>query len=227
MNEQRLNKRLVQMGLASSRRKADELILQGRVAVNGKTVGELGSKVEDTDEISLDGKLGKQRAPIYVAYYKPRGLVCSHVSQGRTETIFDQLPKSFKSLKIAGRLDKDSEGLMILSSDGDFNYALTHPSGSKSKAYIVTTKEEITQAEIDKINAGIKLEDGTSNMNASLLKPTEIKIVMSEGKNRQIRRTLEAISKAVIRLQRVRIGDYSNPNLQPGKFEFIKPGDVI
>lgn len=227
MDKQRLNKVMVQLGLVSSRRKADELIIQGRVAVNGVVVNELGSKVDETAEISLDGKTGKQRRAIYIAYYKPRGLICSHSTQGKNKTIFSQLPSSFGGLKIAGRLDKDSEGILILSSDGDFNHALTHPSANKTKTYLVTTKEDMVHSEIDKINVGIKLEDGLSKMNATLIKPRLVKIIMSEGKNRQIRRTLEALDKNVISLKRVRVGNYSNPAILPGKFVFIKPEEVL
>lgn len=226
MSQQRLNKLLVKLNLAQSRRKADELIQQGKVSVNGKIQSQLGSMAESTDDISLEGKRGIIKPEIYVAYNKPKGLVCSHNSQG-SKTIFDDLPHGFTNLKIAGRLDKNSQGLMILSSDGDFVNQVTHPSQQKIKSYNVVTKQTVSKDDTDKINQGIRLDDGISKMKAKLINPTTLTITMSEGKNRQIRRTLEALGKDVIKLERTRVNKYSNASLGEGKYEFIKPEDVL
>lgn len=226
MDSERLNKRLVKLGLAPSRRKADELIAGGQVSVNGQICTNLSTTVNESDQITAKGRSGITKADIYLAYYKPRGIVCSHHGQGSL-TIFDALPKSFSNLKIAGRLDKDSEGLMILSSDGKFVQELTHPSKSKNKTYIVTTKQALTDADIERINNGVKLKDGVSKLKTTGLNDTSLKIMMSEGRNRQIRRTLEFIGKDVIELKRVSIGKYSNPRLQKGQYVFIKPAEVL
>lgn len=222
----RLNKRLVELGLADSRRKADAMIFDQRVSVNGANVDDLGIKVSEADEILVDGKQGTAKSDIYIVYNKPRGQVCSHVGQGAV-TIFDKLPKSFSSLKIAGRLDKDSEGLVILSSDGNFVNQLSHPSHNKEKTYIVKTKQPIDAPDIAKLNGGIKLEDGMSKMNVKSIDSQTVRIIMSEGKNRQIRRTLASIGKDVIKLSRIKINGYARPNLAVGEYEFIRPGDVL
>ena len=226
MSQQRLNKLLVKLNLAPSRRKADELIQQGRVSVNGKIQNQLGSMAIISDDIKLDGKAGVMKDEIYIAYNKPKGLVCSHTKQGN-KTISDNLPNSFSTLKMAGRLDKDSQGLMILSSDGEFVNKITHPSQQKTKSYTVVTKQELQSSDIEKINQGIKLDDGISKMRAKSINANTIGITMAEGKNRQIRRTLNALGKDVIKLERTKINKYSVKGIAEGKYEFIKPGDVL
>ena len=220
----RLNKYLVGVGLAESRRKADELISAGRVSINGATETNLATRVMDTD---LDGQSGTKRKDIYIAYNKPRGLVCSHIKQGSSKTIFEELPIAFANLKIAGRLDKDSEGLMILSSDGDFINKITHPSSRKDKTYLVYTKQDITQPVVAKLNEGVKLVDGVSKLKTTIIGKNATRVIISEGRNRQIRRSFETLGLTVIKLQRVRIGLYSNRHLAPKDFIFIKPEDVL
>ena len=226
MELKRLNKRMVELGLAESRRKADELIRSGKVSVDGKTTDELGKKVSDQNEVLVSGKSGIKRDDIYVAFNKPKGLICSHNGQGG-QTIFDKLPKNFAGLKIAGRLDRDSEGLVILSSDGAFVNELIHPSRNKQKTYIVRTNQEISTEEIDKLNKGVKLEDGVSKLKVKAIKPNEVRIIMTEGRNRQIRRSLEAVGKKVISLQRIKLGNFALGSITPNEFRFIKPEDVL
>ncbi len=223
----RINKYLVTVGLAESRRKADMLIKKGRVMVNGSAQVDLSYRVVGDDVVEVAGHVGKSRSDIYIAFNKPRGLVCSHAKQANNSTIFDVLPKSFASLKIAGRLDKDSQGLVILSSDGDFIQSLAHPSNEKSKTYIVTTNKKVTEQNLSALNAGIKLDDGISKLRATLINPTSVRVIMTEGKNRQIRRSFEATGLDVIKLERVKIGKYSNPRLGPEKFVFIGPEDIL
>ena len=226
MELKRLNKRMVELGLAESRRKADELIRSGKVSIDGKTTDELGKKVSDQNEVLVSGKSGIKRDDIYVAFNKPKGLICSHNGQGG-QTIFDKLPKNFAGLKIAGRLDRDSEGLVILSSDGAFVNELIHPSRNKQKTYIVRTNQEISTEEIDKLNKGVKLEDGVSKLKVKAIKPNEVRIIMTEGRNRQIRRSLEAVGKKVISLQRIKLGNFALGSIAPNEFRFIKPEDVL
>lgn len=223
----RINKYLASAGLADSRRKADEMIKAGLVLVNGNRITELSTKLGADDIVEIAGVKGEIRRNIYIALNKPRGVVCSHVNQDNNPTIFDILPKAFYNLKIAGRLDKESEGLVILSSDGDFIQSLSHPSNNKSKTYIVITKEQITQQSISALNAGIKLKDGMSKLKVSAINNNTVRVILSEGKNRQIRRSFAGAQLEVIKLQRVKIGNYTNPRLQPRKFVFIKPEDVL
>lgn len=217
---------MVELGLAPSRRKADEMIIAGQLRLNGVVHTEPGTLVGPQDVLETKTKPKPKRQDIYVIYNKPRGQVCSHTGQG-SKTIFDELPKAFRQLKIAGRLDKDSEGLVVLSSDGNFIQKLSHPSESKTKVYLVTTKQAISQADTQKLNSGIKLEDGTSHMLVEQKNYNTLKISLKEGRNRQIRRTLEAIGKDVIRLQRIKLGKYSNPSLSLASFVFVKPEEVI
>jgi len=223
----RINKYLVSVGLADSRRKADDLVKQGQVTVNGTLIMDLSYKVTNTDKVMVDGREGNIKEDIYIVYNKPRGEICSHKRYGNDKTIFESLPKSFSKLKIAGRLDKDSQGLVVLSSDGNFVNKIAHPSMNKSKAYIVTVKENISDSDIEKLNKGIKLEDGVSKLKVSAINKNTLKITMNEGKNRQIRRTLEVLSKEVVKLERVRIANYSNPRLKDSEYVFIKPEDVL
>ncbi len=223
----RINKFLVNAGLADSRRKADELIKASRVSVNGKTITELSTQIGDDDKVLLDGLEGKSREDIYIAYNKPRGEICSHKRYGDDKTIFDSLPKSFSKLKIAGRLDKDSEGILILSSDGNFINEISHPSKKKTKAYLVSSNVQIKDEDIAKINEGIKLEDGISKMKTTRVSDNIVKVVMNEGKNRQIRRTLEAIGRPVIKLVRIRVGKFSSHKFAQKEYMFIKPEDVL
>ncbi len=223
----RINKYLVVSGLAESRRKADEIIRSGRVSINDEQVKDLSYQVKEGDIVKLDGAVGEIKSNIYIAYHKPRGEICSHKRYGNDKTIFDSLPKSFSQLKIAGRLDRDSEGLVILSSDGNFVNDISHPSKNKTKAYMVTTKESLNDEDIDKLNTGIKLEDGISKLKVTRSGDNIIKVVMNEGRNRQIRRTLEAINKDVVKLVRIRIGKFTIRGIMPNKFEFIKPEDVL
>lgn len=224
----RLNKQLVQVGLAPSRRKADELISAGLVEVNGQIVSTLGSTVTETDSITVSGKQGSSRANIYLAYNKPRGEVCSHVSQSGEKTIFANLPKAFHALKIAGRLDKDSEGLVILSSDGEFINQVSHPTAQKQKHYIVTLTKTLDKPALQRLEEGIKLDGKIANAyKVRLLPANRVSLVLQEGRKRQIRRMFEALGYPIIRLERIQVGEYRNDSLMPGKYVFIKPEDVL
>lgn len=227
MDNPRINQYLVSAGLAESRRKADEIIKSGKVRINGQTTTDLSYRVSKEDQVLVSGQAGIIRTNIYVVYNKPTGEICSHNTQGQSPTIFQSLPKSFAKLKIAGRLDKDSHGLVVLSSDGHFTQSISHPSQSKAKVYIVKTKQSITNDTVEKLNYGVKLEDGISKLKTSKIKSDTIRVEMQEGRNRQIRRTLKHIGFDVVDLERVSIGKYSNHNLKEGKFEFVKPEDIL
>jgi pseudouridine synthase len=223
----RLNKRLVELGLSVSRRKADEAIEQNLVTVNGE-IASLGMSVGNTDKIRLNGKGGETKTPIYVALNKPTGYICSHAEQGNSKTIFTLLPKSFAHLKIAGRLDKESEGLVILSSDGEFVNTVTHPSSQKEKEYLLVIDKPVKTEDIAKLREGVRLYDGISKfISISKINATTLRVVISEGRNRQIRRTFEQLNYQVIKLQRTRMSKFELKTLPPGKHQIIKPGDVL
>lgn len=217
---ERLNKYLAfQLGV--SRREADNAIAAGQVKVNGETAI-LGGRFEDGDEISFKGKpLSKKTTYTYVALNKPIGYVSSRKQQGDNPTLYSLLPKKYHSLKPVGRLDKDSSGLLLLTDDGDFAYAMTHPKFYKVKTYEVSLSEPLQPLHQQMISDfGIQLEDGPSKL--SLEKRTDDAkqwlVTMHEGRNRQIRRTFSSLGYTVSELHRVSFGEYTVGELKPGKF---------
>lgn len=222
----RLNKRMVELGLADSRRKADILIEACQVKINGR-LAPIGSQVIRSDKISLLGKTGVDRSDITIKFYKPTGYICSHLKNSRSKTIFKLLPKAFSSLKIAGRLDRNSQGLMLLSSDGDLIQFLSHPSSGKEKEYLVTLTKPFDKSLVRSLTRGVELDDGISRfVKASLLQPTKLRLVLTEGRNRQIRRTFEKLGYKVAILERTRIGNISLGTLAAGKYQFVKESDI-
>lgn len=222
----RLNKRLVDLSLADSRRKADELIKQGRITVNGK-LANLTTKVSTNDSIKLDNSLGKEKDSITIKINKPIGYISSHSSQGKGETIFSFLPKNFAKLKIAGRLDKQSCGLMILSSDGEIIQALSHPSKNKLKMYLVKLNKDLNDMQVNKLLDGIKLSDGLSKfLTIKKISSNTLRVGLGEGRNRQIRRTFEALGLKVVYLQRLQVGPIKLGNIKPKGYEFISKKEI-
>ncbi len=226
-NNTRLNRRLVELGLADSRRKADEQINLGLVEVNGK-IAIVGQLVLPSDSIKLQGKSGDaKKNDITIKLNKPEGYVSSHVAQGNYKTIFDFLPKSFSKLKIAGRLDQQSCGLMILSSNGQLIQKLSHPSNNKSKIYLVKINQPISDVKLKELEKGVKLKDGVSHFtHIKLIDTQTLRLTLNEGRNRQIRRTFEQLGLKVYYLQRLQIGNIKLGSLQPKKYEFINQSDL-
>ena len=223
---ERLNKFLaLQLGI--SRRQADELIEKGRISINGKTA-QLGERFKAGDEIKLGEKtISKTREEKkYIIFNKPRGYVCSRKKQGENETIYAILPKEFSVLKPVGRLDKDSSGILILTNDGDFAFRMTHPKFRKVKEYLVsldTPLQPIHQQII--ADFGINLPDGKSQLGLERLDDSRKnwKVIMSEGRNRQIRRTFSAIGYEVEKLHRTVFGSYILPkDLNFGDFRKVE-----
>lgn len=211
----RLNKFIAQ-ATGISRRKADEYIKEGLVYINEQK-GQLNSLVNDTDAVFLKGRKLVRKQILTIMLNKPVGYVCSRKGQGN-QTIYDLLPKKYNHLKPVGRLDKDSSGLLLLTNDGHLANTLLHPRNQKRKEYEVRLDKELTQSDLTKItNNGIVLEDGLSKFNIELQKLTGIyKVVMAEGRNRQIRRTFAALGYRVLSLQRTSFGKYELNGLKPG-----------
>jgi len=217
----RLNKYLVEAGLADSRRKADEAIKDGKVSIDGR-IAVLGDTATAESEVYLNGQQGQKRNHVTIAFNKPVGLVSSHTKQGVDETLFSLLPKTFAHLKIAGRLDKDSQGLVILSSDGELIQKLSHPSSGKEKEYIVLLHSDYRTADTKTLLNGIKLDDGLSKfVSVKQLSPRRLRVILQEGRNRQIRRSFNELGYKVALLERIRIGDIELSALQPGKYIFL------
>ena len=221
-HSERLNKYLA-LQLGVSRREADALIEKQRVTVNGKTA-QLGGRFKPSDSIAVDGTpLTGATEKQYVRFHKPVGYVCSRKAQGDNPTIYSLLPKNLYPLKPVGRLDKDSSGLLLLTNDGDFAFEMTHPKFYKQKTYLVRLDHELAPLHQQMINDfGVQLEDGPSQL--TLERQHEDNrhdwiVQMSEGRNRQVRRTFAALGYTVTKLHRIQFGTYGLHDLSPGKYE--------
>jgi 23S rRNA pseudouridine2605 synthase len=229
--EKRLQQILSEMGIAS-RRKSEELILEGRVTVNGK-VASLGAKADILrDHIKVDGKLlVKPERRVYIAFNKPKNVVTSLYDPEGRPTVKDFLRGVKYRVFPVGRLDFDSEGLLLLTNDGDLAQAVLHPSKRISKAYLVKVKGLPEEKEIDKLRCGVRLDDGiTAPAKVKRIRSAEsnswLEITIHEGRKRQIRRMLEKIGHPVIRLQRVRIDGLELGRLGPGEYRFLTPVEL-
>lgn len=219
--EQRLQKIIAEMGLAS-RRKAEELILEGRVTVNGKAAT-IGMKADPSkDHIKVDGKLlFKPEKKVYYILNKPRGVVTSMGDPEGRPTVQDFVRGIRQRVFPVGRLDYDSEGMLLLTNDGDFAHAVLHPSKKIPKTYLVKIKGNLEDENIEKLRSGIRLDRVvTAPAKVKRLRKTEsnswIEMVIYEGKKRQIRRMLERVGHSVIRLMRIKINGLEMGPLQPG-----------
>jgi 23S rRNA pseudouridine2605 synthase len=199
-----------------SRREADKLIETGQITVGGVTA-KLGMDIApDTSVIFKDNQL-KLPATQTILLNKPAGYVCSRDGQG-SKTIYDLLPTELHGLKPVGRLDKDSSGLLLLTNDGNLAQLLTHPSNQKEKTYEVELDKELSGEDSSKIEHGVELEDGISKLRMQGAGKKWI-VTMHEGRNRQIRRTFEAIGYTVTKLHRTNFGTYSLDTLESGKYK--------
>ena len=222
-NEIRLNK-YIATNFGVSRREADELIAAGRVKINDKKA-EIGMRAHEGDTITVDGRNILEQEPVYLALHKPVGYVCSRKKQGDTPTLYDLLPKKYQVLKTVGRLDKDSSGLILLTNDGDFAFQMTHPKFSKTKLYTVEIDRDLEPLHQQMIaDFGIQLPDGRSQMGLSKIGESRKKwdVSISEGRNRQIRRTFEALGYKVVSLHRYKFGPYEFSGLPEGEFTEVK-----
>lgn len=226
----RINKYIAQSGI-TSRRKADELVLSGRVKVNGKVVTMLGFEIRTKDKVTIDDKLIKADNFLYYKFYKPTGCITTKDDEKGRKTIYDYLPGELHILKPVGRLDKDSSGLLILTNDGDLIYELTHPSIKVSKVYHVKVDSKIKYEELEILAKGIELEKGKiaycdsmileQNSNSTLLE-----ITLYQGINRQIRRMFEYLGHRVINLKRIRHATLDVVGLKRGQYKQLKPKQI-
>ena len=223
----RLNKFIAQAGVCS-RRKADELIFDGKVKVNGKIIWLLGTTVdEESDVVEVNGeKISTEEKKVYLAINKPLGYISgAHTWQG--ESVLD-LVKIPERVYPVGRLDKDSHGLLILTNDGDFAYQLTHAKFGHEKEYQVTFNEPLSEKDIKAFEEGMMIDDQeVQPVKVSNIKGSQANIVLKEGLNRQIRRMAGARGLRVKDLKRVRVGKLKLGDLKTGEYKNIKPRDVI
>ncbi|MEA4852699.1 MAG: pseudouridine synthase [Christensenella sp.] len=230
----RLQKFLAEAGIAS-RRKSEELIASGRVEVNGKTVREMGFLVNpDKDEIKYLNKIVKiKQKKIYIMLNKPAGCVSTCHDENGRKTIMSYVRKIDERLYPVGRLDFTTEGLLLLTNDGEFANRMTHPSHLIQKKYLAVVDSQVTEEDAERLSRGVVLDDGYKTAPAvfkilsSSPQRSEVLCVITEGKNRQLRRMFHAIEKNVCYLKRVAVGDLKLGNLKKGEYRFLTEEELV
>jgi 23S rRNA pseudouridine2605 synthase len=226
----RLNKWIADSGLCS-RREADSLIEAGEVTVNGKRVNQLGTQMNPAvDQVKVRGQLVVMpRRPQTILFHKPKGVLTTRKDEQGRKTIYDCLSKDFQKLDPAGRLDRESTGALLLSSDGDLIFRLTHPKYHVLKVYRVKVDSPFTSKMLDKLTEGVFFEEEEKMAKADALDweaPDTLKMTLSTGYNRQIRRMMEAIGKEVVSLKRLSVGPISLGHLAPGAARVLLPHEL-
>ena len=230
----RINKYIASCGVAS-RRKAEEIILDGRVTVNGKLVTELAFNIdEEKDIVEIDGEqIGVEKNNVYIVLNKPEGYITTVKDQFDRPSVLDLVKDIDERVYPIGRLDYETSGLLILTNDGDLTYKLTHPKHEVDKTYVARVKGKLTPDEIKMFKSGLKIEDYVTapaklkvirydeKTNVSLL---EIKI--HEGKNRQVRKMCKAINHPVLRLKRTAMGKIRIGECEIGKYRYLTEDEV-
>lgn len=217
----RLNKYLAHAGLGS-RRHCESLIRGGRVLIDGKVVTNLATRVGPEQEVKVDGEPIHAEKFVYWLVNKPRGYLCTNHDPARRPLAIDLVPQINQRVYTVGRLDEDSEGLLLLTNDGDLAHRLMHPRFGVEKAYLVLVAGNPAPEDLQKLLDGVWLAEGhVKARNVKRLKrqgnSTWLRIVLSEGKNREIRRMLAKLDHKVLRLKRIQIGPIEIGNLKPGK----------
>ncbi len=230
----RLQKFLANSGIAS-RRKCEELIVQGKISVNGKIITELGTKINpEMDKIVYDGKQieNKTEQFVYILLNKPIGVVTTVKDQFQRQTVLD-IVKIPQRVVPVGRLDMYTSGALMLTNDGQFVYKLTHPKHEITKTYNATVVGKVTEEDVEVLKKGVKIEDYTTKpARVRILKIDQeknlsrLEIIIHEGRNRQVRKMCEAIGKKVIALHRSKIGEISVKDLKIGTWRYLKKSEI-
>lgn len=235
-NKIRLQKFLAECGIAS-RRKAEELILQGKIKVNGNIVTELGTKIDEkNDKIEYNNiQIKKEEKKVYILLNKPIGYVTTAHEQFGRDKVTD-LVKVKERIVPVGRLDMYTSGALILTNDGEFIYKVIHPSKEINKTYTVTLKGEVSKEDIECLKNGVYINNGqykTKQAQARIIKIdkekniTRVEIIIHEGKNRQVRKMCEAIGKKVIALHRTKVGNISVKDLKIGEWRYLTKEEIF
>ena len=227
----RLQKFLADAGVAS-RRAGEQLILAGRVTVNGEAVRLLGSKVDpERDTIMVDGKIARVKKKIYIALHKPLNCVCSRNDELMRPTIYELIPGEWTTVNSVGRLDFKSEGLIFLTNDGEFALRLTHPRYGIRKRYVATVEGQVLPEMLRSFVAGIfaggeKLKALSAHLLSSSRAKSVVELELAEGKNREVRRLFESQNLTVKRLVRTQIGKIKLGELKPGKWRTLSETEI-
>ena len=222
---ERLQKVLASTGWGS-RRACEELIAAGRVTVNGE-IAQLGRRVDaDRDLIEVDGApVGVKPGLVYYLLNKPTGVVTTAKDTHGRRTVVDLVPAEPRVFPV-GRLDVDTEGLLLMTNDGDLAHRITHPSHGVDKEYLVHVRGRVSPGGLRRLREGVELDDGpTSPASASQPQPGVLRLTIHEGRNRQVRRMCDAIGHPVLRLVRTRIGPITDRNLRPGDYRELSTGE--
>lgn len=236
MVEERLQKFLANSGVAS-RRKCEELILQGKVKVNGNLVTELGTKIDsEKDKVEFNGKvINMRKEKVYILLNKPIGYVTTVKDQFDRDTVMDLVKGVNERLIPVGRLDMYTSGALMLTNDGDFVNKITHPRNEIDKTYNVTVVGIVSEGEIEKLKNGVEIDDKTYKTRPAKVKILKIddeknlsrlQITIHEGKNREVRKMCEAIGKRVLALHRAKIGNITVKDLKLGKWRYLSTKEV-
>lgn len=222
----RLNRYLSACGLGS-RRGSENLIREGQVTINGKVCLELATVVTDEDEVVVHGKKVKPNKGVFIALNKPRGFVCTRRDEHDRDTLYTLLPEKYATLHHVGRLDKDSDGLILLTNQGEISQQLTHPSKGVEKEYEVMIEERFDPAHLERLIKGFHTEEGMAKAErAWMIGDYKIGLVLKQGLKRQIRNMLYFLGYEVKRLTRVRIGNLSIKGIREGQWKELTPEEV-
>ena len=226
--EIRLQKYLADAGVAS-RRACEELIVSGRVSVNGKIVTKLGTKINpENAKVALEGKAIKlKNTKTYIAFYKPRGVLSTMSDPSGRSSLSSFFSDWGERLFHVGRLDKESEGLILLTNDGDWAQKIAHPKFGLVKKYRVATDRALSAREIDQLKAGVKIENGVARAISAKRIPEGVEIAIHEGRNQIIRKMIEALGIEVLALIRTEIGSIKLGELKAGKWRYLSDVETL
>lgn len=217
----RLQKFLSQAGVAS-RRSSEELIVGGRVSINGRVATELGVRVQPSDDVRVDGKRIRPAASQWYALHKPRGYMSTRSDPQGRQTLYDLVPPPMRRLFYVGRLDFDSEGLVLLTNDGDTAHRLLHPRYGVDREYDVELDEQIDDAALEQLRLGVQLDDGRARARTVRRKGgRRVVLTLQEGRKREVRRMFAELGYRVIRLRRVRYGPIRLGDLPMGEWRAL------
>ena len=227
----RINKYLADCGVAS-RRKCDELIIQGKVKVNGKVTRELGLDIKPTDVVLFENRVVRPSVKrVYYKLHKPKGYVTTASDEKGRKTVVELMRKVQERVYPIGRLDYDTEGLLILTNDGDITNILTHPKNAVKKTYIASVEGELTNVDVKTISKGVDIGGYiTQPCSVQILdkddKFTRVEVIISEGKNHQVKKMFEAVGKTVVFLKRVSIGEIKLGGLARGEYKALTTKEI-
>lgn len=227
----RIQKYLSQAGVAS-RREGERLMAQGRVRVNGKVVTELGSRVvPGKDRVEVNGELVQEAEVRWVMLHKPKGAVTTRSDPEGRQTVFQLLPPELQDLRYVGRLDLLTEGLLLLTNEGETLHRLTHPSFEVEREYQIWVQEDTGPGTVRRLLEGVELEDGMARATRVRVQGRTrdgvvLHMVLQEGRNREVRRLMEAVEQSVLRLKRVRFGPVSLGNLKSGTWRDLTKKEI-